>query len=156
MDTNDSLAPARQRTLPGSVIAVGLAVLAAVVAYFAFGMPGMDHSAGSVPDGYELVDAVTFEALLEKRAALVINVHVPIGLEIPGTDARIASDQLVESSLLPTDRARAILVYCRTGAMSADAANALVANGYTNVKVLRGGTDAWEASGRRLIDREDS
>jgi rhodanese-related sulfurtransferase len=34
--------------------------------------------------------------------------------------------------------------------MSTDAADGLVARGYTQVAVLDGGTEAWEASGRAI------
>lgn len=154
MDWQEDLASDRSRTLPGSVIAIGLVLVAGFMAYLAIAMPGMDHGADSATSDYELVDAVTFEALLENRPELVVNVHVPVGREIVGTDAHIAGDELATSSLLPEDRAATILVYCRTGAVSADAADTLVAEGYTNVKVLRGGMEAWEASGRELSDAD--
>ena len=140
-----------ERSVPGSVIAVAIGALALVLAYFAFGMPGMDHSTPTgEPEGYQLADVETFAALVDDDAALVLNVHVPFEGEIPGTDDHVASDRVAASAALPRNRTEPILVYCKTGSMSADAAEALVAEGYTGVRVLRGGMDAWAAAGRPL------
>ena len=51
-----------------------------------------------------------------------------------------------------TSRSR-ILLYFRTGHMSAIAAAGLVARGYTSVADLRGGMVAWEATGRSVATR---
>lgn len=51
---------------------------------------------------------------------------------------------------MPEGKAAPILLYCRTGRMSADAATAPVDAGYTNVVYLEGGMDAWVAAGHRL------
>jgi len=80
----------------------------------------------------------------------VINVHVPDEGSIPGTDAAIPFDQVVGDERLPEDRSTAILLYCKTGRMSADAAMALMKAGYLDVVHLEGGMDAWIAAGRRL------
>lgn len=140
------------RQVPGTLLAAGIGLFALVLAYFAFGMPGMQHGAPTAePEGYELADADAFAKLTEASSAFVVNVHVPFEGEIADTDEHIAADRLASSDALPRDRRASILVYCKTGSMSADAAEALVAAGYTNVTVLRGGMDAWEASGGTLL-----
>ena len=42
------------------------------------------------------------------------------------------------------------MLYCRSGNMSAEAAEMLVGLGYTDVWDLRGGMIAWERAGFRL------
>ena len=46
----------------------------------------------------------------------------------------------------PQDRSAEILVYCRSGSMSTQASQVLAAAGYTNVKNLIGGVQAWRES----------
>lgn len=139
------------RTAPGFAVVAGIALLAIVVAYFAFGMPGMDHSSPPAdPVGYQALDPAAFAARLERDEAFVVNVHTPFAGEIEGTDEHIPSDRIRSSSALPSALDAEILLYCRTGSMSADAAEALVDAGYTNVRVLRGGMEAWQAAGYEL------
>ena len=136
------------------IVFVALAV-AAVVAYFAFGMPGMDHGGGS--DGMASTDhsAMTldvdeFASRLASSEVFVVNVHVPDEGSIEGTDAWIPYDEIVDDERLPGDRDTPILLYCKTGRMSGDAATALMDAGYSDVVQLDGGMDAWVAEGRSL------
>ena len=46
-----------------------------------------------------------------------------------------------------------IVIYCRSGNMSAQAATELVGAGYTQVYELDGGTNAWQSAGYTLLDR---
>ena len=45
------------------------------------------------------------------------------------------------------------VLYCRSGGMSAMAAEELVEAGYTNVLELDGGFNAWKAEGHELGDK---
>lgn len=95
-----------------------------------------------------------FAPLLDSPAVLVVNVHTPYEGEIEGTDAFIPYDAVENAVELPTDRTARIAVYCRSGAMSTQAAATLVALGYTDVWELGGGMHAWDASGRSLAHAE--
>ena len=137
------------------IIAFAAVSLAAVVAYFAFGMPGMDHGGGS--DGMASMDPSEmavgvdeFASRLASSDTLVVNVHVPDEGSIEGTDASIPYDQVVGDERLPADRTAPILLYCETGRMSGEAAIALMDAGYSDVVHLDGGMDEWVAAGRRL------
>jgi sulfur-carrier protein adenylyltransferase/sulfurtransferase len=56
-------------------------------------------------------------------------------LEIPKRELTGRVDELT--------RARAIVLFCRSGARSADAARTLLDLGFSNVRSLRGGINAW-------------
>ncbi len=101
--------------------------------------------------GYgELAPAALWQALAAKDFVL-INVHVPYEGEIAGTDAFIPYDRIGgDTARLPADRGAAIVLYCRTGRMSAEAAATLVSLGYTNVRDLAGGMESWQAQGYPL------
>ncbi len=104
------------------------------------------------PDGrITLVDVSTFASRLEAPDTFAVNVHVPYEGEIEGTDAFIPFDQIAGDDRLPSDPASEILLYCRSGSMSAIAAQALSNAGYTNIVDLDGGMVAWEASGRAIL-----
>jgi rhodanese-related sulfurtransferase len=90
--------------------------------------------------------------LLESKDVPLINVHVPYEGEIAGTDAFIPFDQ-VEANLgkLPASKDTRVVLYCRSGSMSAIAARTLVRRGYTDVWNLDGGMIAWKQAGHLLI-----
>ncbi len=91
--------------------------------------------------------------MLSKKNFTLINVHTPYEGEIEKTDAFIAFDKIVEqSSLLPKDKNESIILYCKTGRMSEEALLTVRKLGYTNVRHLSGGFEAWQKSGGKLLD----
>jgi rhodanese-related sulfurtransferase len=97
---------------------------------------------------------VGLAAMLENEDFPLINVHIPYEGEIEGTDEFIPFNEInTNLDKLTTDKNARIVLYCRSGSMSAQAAEALVAQGYTDVWNLDGGMIAWENSGRPLINR---
>lgn len=147
----------------GNLVVGGLAILVvATSAYFALGMPGMDHSSTTSMDGMAMnestdllpaqrIDADRFEEFVRLSATTVLNVHVPDAGAIEGTDLFIALDDL-EPALLPSDRTTPLTVYCKSGTRSVIAVARLAELGYTDIVELDGGLDAWVASGRTLVD----
>ncbi len=92
--------------------------------------------------------------MLQDKDFTLINVKTPYSGEIDGTDLYIPYDQLTaRASELPADKNAKILVYCRSGVQSAQAAQTLLNLGYTNVWNLTGGMNAWQASGRTLVNK---
>ena len=100
---------------------------------------------------------VTADRLAEMMATkdfTLVNVKTPYIGEIDGTDLYIPYDQLeARASELPASKATKILVYCRSGAESAVAAQTLLDLGYTNIWNLDGGMNAWTSSGRTLVQK---
>ncbi len=82
-----------------------------------------------------------------------INVHTPYEGEIAGTDTFIPYNEMVANSAsLPKDKNAPIIIYCKSGRMSAEALPVLKKLGYTNVRHLAGGMDAWKKAGQTLLD----
>jgi rhodanese-related sulfurtransferase len=102
---------------------------------------------------YTSVNADEFNVMLKNKDFVFINVHIPFAGNITGTDLSIAYDQITEPvniAQLPVDKNAKIVLYCRSGRMSAIAAEALVSQGYTNIWDLAGGMVAWEQAGYEL------
>lgn len=116
---------------------------------------------GSAPTATEraapiqLLDPVAFEQYLAENPGVdLINVHVPYQGHILGTDAFVHFEEILDYDGLPEDPDDPIVLYCRSGSMSGQAAAALAAAGYTNVVDLDGGMNAWAGSGRDLLIEE--
>jgi rhodanese-related sulfurtransferase len=100
------------------------------------------------------VSPAGFATMLEGKAFPLINVHIPYEGEIPGTDAFVPFDEIgAHVDKLPSDRRARVVLYCRSGHMSAIAAQALVKLGYTDVWNLDGGMIAWQKAGHALAQR---
>jgi len=95
----------------------------------------------------KLVSPQEFARLTKDKNAFLVDVHTPEQTHIPGTDAIIPFDQIGDyKDKLPADKSTPILVYCRSGSMSAQASAEIVALGYTTVYDLEGGTNAYKES----------
>ncbi len=100
------------------------------------------------------VTADQLAQMLTHKDFTLVNVKTPYIGEIDGTDLYIPYDQLTaRASELPASKSARILVYCRSGVESAQAAQTLLNLGYTNVWNLDGGMNAWTASGRTLVQK---
>lgn len=92
--------------------------------------------------------------MLQAKDFPLINVHIPYEGELAGTDEFVAFDEITKQlDKLPADRSAKVVLYCRSGNMSTDAAQELVRLGYTNVWELGGGMVAWAKAGRTVEQR---
>ena len=103
----------------------------------------------------KLVDSNEFETIISS-GAYVINAHTPYVGEIKGTDLNAEEWENMASyqDQLPKDKDTPIAIYCRSGRMSAISAQQLTDLGYTNIYDLEGGMNAWQSSGRNLVDSQ--
>ena len=97
---------------------------------------------------YKNVTPKELNTMLQDKAFVLINVHIPFAGNIANTDLSIPYDEIEQKlSQLPSDRNAKIVLYCRSGHMSQIAAEKLVSLGYTNVWNLKGGMIDWEQAG---------
>ncbi len=99
---------------------------------------------------YQNITSVELNTMLKNKDFVFINVHIPFAGDIASTDLSIPYDQISapENLLqLPVDKNAKIVLYCRSGRMSAIAAEELVSLGYANLWHLTGGMVEWEQAG---------
>jgi len=98
--------------------------------------------------GYREMSVAELHGRLEGKDFPLINVHVPFEGDLPGTDDSIPFDQITAHlDQLPADKDATIVLYCRTGRMSIEAAEVLAGLGYTSVYNVTGGFLEWTAAG---------
>lgn len=90
----------------------------------------------------------------DDRSYTVVNVHIPYQGEIEDTDANIAFNDIDALTEALPDKNAPIVLYCRSGNMSEQATRDLVELGYTQVYDVPGGMNAWQSSGRSLVDNQ--
>ena len=94
--------------------------------------------------------------MLKDKDFVFVNVHIPFEGNIANTDLSIPFDQISAPenlSQLPADKNAEIVLYCRSGRMSAIAAEELVSLGYTNIWNLAGGMVDWEQAGFEIQNK---
>ena len=99
------------------------------------------------------IDAFADILTNESDAYTIVNVHIPYEGEIDGTDLKIAYNDVEALTAGLPDKDAPIILYCRSGNMSAQATQALVERGYRQVYDVPGGMIAWQTSGREIVDR---
>jgi len=105
---------------------------------------------------YNNINADELKTILNNKDFMFVNVHIPFEGNIAGTDLSIPFDQITEPtnlSQLPVDKNAKIVLYCRSGRMSAIAADELVKLGYSNIWNLKGGMLDWERAGFEIQDQ---
>lgn len=146
-------------------IAGGLVAVLAIVVIGFIALGGSGSGPGSTPAQGETTHQGTggnwtnvtpdrLAQMLQTKSFTLVNVKTPYIGEIDGTDLYIPYDQLTaRASQLPVAKDAKILVYCRSGAESAIASQSLLDLGYTNIWNLDGGMNAWQSSGRSLVNK---
>jgi rhodanese-related sulfurtransferase len=115
----------------------------AAVLILLFALAGCGQPAGR---GYHNINAEELHSMLEKDSGLFLaDVREPPELEetgvIPGT-VNIPLGQ-VEKRMGEIPRDRVVVLYCRSGRRSAEAAKLLLEKGYEDVYNLEGGILGW-------------
>lgn len=135
-----------------ALLATGLILSACGGAQQPAAQSGAAGAVGTVVDTgngmYTDITPAELKAMMDKKDFFHVDVHVPHEGIMPQLDARIPFDQITrELDQLPQDKTAKIVLSCRSGRMSSEAATALVAAGYTNVYNLSGGFNAWRDAG---------
>ncbi|RMD51523.1 rhodanese-like domain-containing protein [Candidatus Parcubacteria bacterium] len=95
---------------------------------------------------YKTISTETLAEIMPDKHFFLLDVHIPEQTHIKGTDEFIPYNQISANlDKLPTDKNDPIVVYCRSGGMSQQAAQTLVDLGYTNVYHLEGGIQAYNS-----------
>jgi len=98
--------------------------------------------------GYRDITAPELKAMMAEEDIFLVDTHIPEQRHIKGTDEVIPFNE-IEANLerFPSDKNAKIVVYCRSGSMSAVASKTLVELGYTDVNNLLGGANGWMKQG---------
>ena len=103
---------------------------------------------------YQTLTIDEFADILANRSDeyAVVNVHIPYEGEVENTDMKIAYNDIEALTAALPNTSAPIILYCRSGSMSAEAAQVLADLGYSQIWDVPGGMNAWTASGRELLD----
>ncbi|MCB0025836.1 MAG: rhodanese-like domain-containing protein [Caldilinea sp.] len=113
--------------------------------------PSALFDAAQNSDGFADISVAQLANALENKNFTLVNVHIPYAGELPETDLFIPFNEIDSHEGELPDKDSPIVVYCRSGAMSTQAAATLVAAGYTQVYELDGGMVAWTEAGHELL-----
>lgn len=114
--------------------------------------PGEPISTGAT---YRNITVDQLMAALPQKNFFLLDVHIPEQQHLESTDAFVPYNA-IEANLakLPSSREEAIVVYCRTGRMSGEAAQRVVDLGYKNVFNVLGGKEAFDALKAKMPEFE--
>ena len=125
-----------------------IAILLIILPILASCAPDIPIGNDSAP--YEDISVETLAGMLEERreSFVLVNTHIPFEGDIPYTDLSIPYKEISDYlDQLPSDKDAEIVLYCRSDSMSRSAAETLAELGYTNLKNLDGGFNAWVDAG---------
>lgn len=104
------------------------------------------RSAATDGPGWTRLSSQELSDMMATEDVYLVNVHVPYEGEIGGTDAHISYTEIASRlDELPTDQT--VVIYCRSGNMSTQAAQEMLDAGASGFSELEGGFIEWEAAG---------
>ena len=138
-------------------VRMGFLVLMLIISGYVYAQGNMEEEqfigAKKNSRGYSQVDAEMLMKEMPMKDFNLINVHIPYEGDIPGTDASIPYNMIGDFMDQYPDKEQTLVLYCKSGPMSASAAKELAALGYTNIIELKGGFNAWKRAGGDMMMR---
>lgn len=135
-------------------------ILAVVIPIFMGGLlvySGQNQGVKTQPvksNSFQNISSPELAKMLDQKDFFFVNVHIPYEGEIAKTDAFIPYNEIGRNlDKLPQDKNAKIVLYCRSGRMSEEAAVTLTQLGYTNTYNHTGGMIDWESQGYNLLKR---
>ncbi len=131
-------------------------LLAAILttAFFACQKNGQSLEENETPVTVIQISAQQLAEMMTNKDFTLINVHIPYAGELPNTDMFIPYNDIeANADKLPQSKNAKIVVYCRSGGMSASASKELLDRGYIKIYDLTGGMNAWKNAGFELLDQ---
>ena len=107
-------------------------------------VPPAEASGGA---GYTVVNPGQLQAMMREEDVYLVNVHVPYEGELPDTDAFIPYTEITSRMDELPFGDQTVVIYCRSGNMSTEAAQAMVAAGAPHFYELGGGWYSWQDAG---------
>jgi len=123
--------------------------LAIILAITLLGFSVLLFTRNAEPDNiltYKNISPLELNSQLKTKDFLFVNVHIPYEGEIEKTDLFISYDE-IEKNLDKLPKNQKIVLYCRSGRMSQEAADKLIKLGYRKVYNLTGGMHNWQSTG---------
>lgn len=136
-------------------------LILSVTLVLSFLVAACQQSANNGKSVYEKVSIEQFEKLLvEKSNALILDVRTPEEFaagHVKGAVNLNIYDAGFKDGLAKLDKAKPVLVYCKAGSRSADAASQMKELGFGEVYNFSGGMLAWSNSNKPMVsDKEGS
>jgi rhodanese-related sulfurtransferase len=104
------------------------------------------HSAHEQEQRIQITAADLKSSMSSVAPPRLLDVRTPEERQIASIDGSIHATQSVAQQMMSTwPKDAPIVVYCHHGLRSLDAASYLIGHGFTNVRSLAGGIDAWSA-----------
>lgn len=117
-------------------------------------IPRREFYFGNSKKSYKDITSDELYTMLTNKDFYFVNVHIPYEGEIEKTDAFIPYNEIDKNlDKLPKDKNAKIVLYCRSGRMSAEAAVKLTDLGYTNVYNHLLGIHDWQARGYKILKK---
>ena len=108
------------------------------------GMPAHDQSQGSAGEEWDIAPAELAKRLGRGEDIRLVDVREPVELQVSRiTDAEVIPFGQFAARMGELRQDQEVVLFCRTGNRSTRALQMLVQAGFTRVKNLRGGINAW-------------
>jgi len=117
-------------------------------------LAGADKVLATMPNDYYQIALPAAQQLMENAKPVILDVREPAEIAkagwIPGSTNIPIRDLAKKVAELPASKTAPILTYCKGGYRGGMAVLMLRMWGYTNVRAIMGGMDAWEKAGLKV------